>query len=72
MGRSALRLQSLHDPRGRDDLPHVPLRVLGGMDQQADHRRRQLEAADAPRFEQSGFRGIPKLSEGAVDLPFKG
>jgi hypothetical protein len=50
----------------------MPLRVLGCMDQQPDHRRRQLKATDAPRFEQSGFRGVPKLREGAVDLPFEG
>jgi hypothetical protein len=46
--------------------------VLGGVNQQTDHRRRQLKAANAPRFEQSGFRGVPKLREGAVDLPFEG
>ena len=50
----------------------MPLRVLGGVDQQTDHRRRQLKAADAPRFEQSGFSRGPKLREGAVDLPLEG
>jgi hypothetical protein len=45
--------------------------VLGGVNQQTDHRRRQLKAADAPRLEQCGFRRGPELRESAVDLPFE-
>lgn len=46
----------------------MPLRVLGGMEQQPEHRRRQPEAAHSPRFEQRGFLRAAELREGALDL----
>ncbi len=46
----------------------MPLRVLGGMKQQPDHRRRQLKPADSPRFEQSGFLRSPELRQGLFNL----
>ncbi len=47
MGREELlrRSETLHDLRGRDDLPCMPLRVLGGVNQQSGDGRRQLKAA---------------------------
>ena len=46
----------------------MPLRVLGGMEQQSQNRRGQLKAADSPRFEQSGFLRGPELRESAINL----
>lgn len=50
----------------------MPLRVLGGVEQQSQHRRGQLKPTDSPRCEQGGFRRGAELGEGAVDLPLEG
>jgi hypothetical protein len=42
------------------------------MEQQPQHRRRQLKAADSPRFEQGGFWRGAELREGSIDLPLEG
>jgi hypothetical protein len=46
----------------------MPLRVLGGMDQQSQHGRRQLEPADSSRFAKRRLRGGAELLQGAIDL----
>jgi hypothetical protein len=50
----------------------MPLRVLGGMEQQPEHRRRQLEAPHSPRFKQRGLSRAAELLHGALDLPLEG
>ena len=50
----------------------MPLRVLGGMEEQPEHGRRQLEAAHSPRFEQCGLSRAAELRHGALDLPLEG
>lgn len=74
MGREELlrRSESLHDLRGRDDLPYVPLRVFGGVNQQAGDSRRQLQATHPARFQESRFGSGAELREGVLDLPLKG
>src|SRR5215211_878345 len=49
----------------------MPLGVLGGVDQQSEHCGRQLETANAARFEQRRLWGGAELREGAVDLPLE-
>ncbi len=46
----------------------MPLRVLGGMDQQSEHGRGKLKPADSPGFEERRLCGPAELRQGAVDL----
>src|SRR6185369_15772857 len=64
--------QSLHNFRGGDDLPDVALGVLGGVDEEAEDGRGELQATDSSRFEEGRFRGRAELREGAVDLGLEG
>ena len=48
-----------HDLGRRHDLPRVPLRMLGGVEDQADHRRRQRRAADRAGVEHGRRRRVP-------------
>ena len=49
----------------------MPLGVLGGVEEEAEHRRGELETADAPRLQELGLVRLAELAEGAVDLPFE-
>jgi hypothetical protein len=56
------------DPGRNEQLAYVPLRVLGGVEQQTMHGRRQAQAADFARVGQAALIYRAELVERAVDL----
>jgi hypothetical protein len=61
-----------YDSRGRDDLPHVPLRVFGRMEQQPHRRRGKLRASHASVFGKSGLVGVAELVDRVLDAEIEG
>jgi hypothetical protein len=58
--------------RSRDDLPHVPLRVFGRMEQEPHCRRGKLRASHASGFEESGLAGVMELVDRLLDAKIEG
>ena len=56
-----------HDLRRRDELADVPLRVLGGVEEQTEYRRGKSRPSHLARLEQSGRVGRTQLRERALD-----
>jgi hypothetical protein len=66
-GAAALGSSGTYDARRHRELPHVSHRMLGAVNETADHRRRKLCPSDRPEVAKGGDVDRAKLAKRRVD-----